>query len=197
MAELAEEGRDNMPSPANSPQQVGPALRRASWPGSHLRVGDAERTAVADNLAKHFSDGRLDDAEFRERLDKAMRATTMADLTGLLFDLPDAAPAKPQPQPQLQPQLQPPAAGRRHQRKMLKLQLERERLRLTHERRQQRHATRRQRSQTLGWTLLLAAGVVLMITVANALRHSIGAWLLLGLIAFFWLRRGCSGYRGS
>jgi Domain of unknown function (DUF1707) len=176
-----------MSSPAGSPQQAGPALRRASWPGSQMRVSDAERTAIADRLARHFSDGRLDEAEFRERLDRAMRATTMADLTGLLSDLPDAEPA--------QPPL--PAGGKRHQRKMLKIQLERERQRLKHERRQHRQAARRQRTRSLAWLALLAAGVVLAIVVANALRHSIGAWLLLGLIAFIWLRRGHSGYRGS
>lgn len=176
-----------MPSPAGSPQQADPALRRANWPGSQMRVSDVERTAIADRLAKHFGDGRLDEAEFRERLDRAMRATTMADLTGLLSDLPDAEPA--------QPEL--PAGNRRHQRKMLKIQLERERLRLKHERRQQRHATRRLRVRSLGGLALLAAGVVLVIIVANTLRHSIGAWLLLGLIAFIWLRRGHSGYRGS
>jgi hypothetical protein len=176
-----------MSSPAGSPQQAGPALRRASWPGSQMRVSDTERTAVADRLAQHFSDGRLDEAEFRERLDRAMRATTMADLTGLLSDLPDAEPAPPQV----------PAGGRRHQRKMLKIQLERDRLRLRHERRQQRQAARRGRARSLGSLVLLAAGVVLAIIVANALRHSIGAWLLLGLIAFIWLRRGHGGYRGS
>ncbi|HTZ90996.1 MAG TPA: DUF1707 domain-containing protein [Streptosporangiaceae bacterium] len=176
-----------MSSPAGSPQQAAPALRRASWPGSQMRVSDAERTAIADRLAKHFSDGRLDESEFSERLDRAMRATTMADLTGLLSDLPDSEPALPQP----------PAGGRRHQRKMLKIQVERERLRLKHERRQQRKATHRQRTRSLGWLVLLAAGVVLAIIVANALRHSIGAWLVLGLIAFIWLRRGHSGYRGS
>ena len=66
----------------------GPALRRASWPGSEMRVGDTERSAIADRLAEHFSDGRLDEAEFNDRLDRAMQAKTMGDLTGLLADLP-------------------------------------------------------------------------------------------------------------
>jgi hypothetical protein len=53
-----------------------------------LRVSDAERQAVADQLSKHFADGRLDQAEFDERLGQAMNAKTYRDLDGLLTDLP-------------------------------------------------------------------------------------------------------------
>src|ERR1700742_252756 len=53
-----------------------------------LRVSDAERQAVADQLSKHFADGRLDQAEFDERLSQAMGAKTYRDLDGLLTDLP-------------------------------------------------------------------------------------------------------------
>jgi hypothetical protein len=152
-----------------------------------MRVGDAERSAIADRLAQHFSDGRLSEAEFNDRLDQAMRATTMADLTGLLSDLPDAEDA--------QPQL--PAAGRRHERKMLKVQLERERLRLKHERRQHRRAERHRHAYAMRWIpVFVVAGVIAVIAV-HTLTHSIGAWLVLGLIAYLWLRRRDSGYRGD
>ena len=63
--------------------------------GTDMRIGDAERTEVADRLARHFGDGRLDDAEFGQRLDRAMRAKTMTDLSGLLADLPPDAAAAP------------------------------------------------------------------------------------------------------
>ena len=53
-----------------------------------LRVSDAERQAVADQLSHHFGDGRLDQAEFDERLSQAMNAKTYRDLDGLLTDLP-------------------------------------------------------------------------------------------------------------
>ena len=53
-----------------------------------LRVSDAERQAVADQLSQHFGDGRLDQAEFDERLSQAMNAKTYRDLDGLLTDLP-------------------------------------------------------------------------------------------------------------
>jgi len=53
-----------------------------------LRISDAERAEVADRLSRHYSDGRLDQAEFNERLDRAMKAKTQADLNGLFTDLP-------------------------------------------------------------------------------------------------------------
>jgi len=60
----------------------------------HMRVSDAERQAVADRLAEHFSSGRLDQAEFDERVGRAMSAKTRADLDGLFDDLPETgAPA--------------------------------------------------------------------------------------------------------
>jgi hypothetical protein len=73
------------------------------WFGSpysdqHLRVSDAERQAVADRLAEHFSAGRLDQAEFDERVGRAMSAKTRADLNGLFDDLPETgAPAATDP----------------------------------------------------------------------------------------------------
>src|SRR2546421_11387767 len=66
----------------------------------HMRVSDAERQAVADRLAEHFSSRRLDQAEFDERVGKAMSAKTRADLNGLFDDLPETrAPAAPGPAP--------------------------------------------------------------------------------------------------
>jgi uncharacterized protein DUF1707 len=64
----------------------------------HMRVSDAERQAVADRLAEHFSAGRLDQAEFDERVGRAMSAKTRADLNGLFEDLPETgAPAATDP----------------------------------------------------------------------------------------------------
>ena len=57
-------------------------------PQPDLRVSDADRQAIADQLSKHFGDGRLDQAEFDERLSQAMSAKTYRDLDGLLADLP-------------------------------------------------------------------------------------------------------------
>ncbi len=70
-------------------------MRRGGYAHRDLRVSDAERAEVADRLAKHYSDGRLDQAEFDERVDQAMRAKTRSDLSGLLDDLPSADDAEP------------------------------------------------------------------------------------------------------
>ena len=73
----------------------------------NMRVSDAERQAVADRLAEHFSSGRLDQAEFDERVGRAMNAKTRADLSGLFDDLPETgAPAAangPHPHPHPHP----------------------------------------------------------------------------------------------
>jgi ferric-dicitrate binding protein FerR (iron transport regulator) len=53
-----------------------------------MRISDAERAEAADLLSKNYGDGRLDEAEFHQRLDQAMRAKTYADLGGLFDDLP-------------------------------------------------------------------------------------------------------------
>jgi hypothetical protein len=78
-------------------------LFRGPYIDQNMRVSDAERQAVADRLAEHFSDGRLDHAEFDERVGRAMSAKTRADLAGLMDDLPETAlpgtgaPAVPAP----------------------------------------------------------------------------------------------------
>jgi hypothetical protein len=64
-------------------------LFRGPYADQHLRVSDAERQAVTDRLAEHFADGRLDQAEFDERVGRAMSAKTRADLNGLFDDLPE------------------------------------------------------------------------------------------------------------
>jgi GntR family transcriptional regulator len=64
----------------------------------HLRVSDAEREAVAVRLAEHFAAGRLDQAEFDDRVGRAMSAKTRGDLSGLFADLSETgAPAVPAP----------------------------------------------------------------------------------------------------
>ena len=63
----------------------------------HLRVSDAERQEVADRLAEHYASGRLDQAEFDDRVGRAMGAKTRADLGGLFADLPETgAPVVPE-----------------------------------------------------------------------------------------------------
>jgi hypothetical protein len=55
----------------------------------NLRASDADREAMADRLRKHHTDGRLDQDEFQERLDRCFAAKTVGELTELTRDLPD------------------------------------------------------------------------------------------------------------
>ncbi|RFU37704.1 DUF1707 domain-containing protein [Actinomadura logoneensis] len=58
-------------------------------PGDALRVGDAERDAVALALHEHFAAGRLDRAELDDRLGAALAARTLGDLRAVVRDLPE------------------------------------------------------------------------------------------------------------
>jgi hypothetical protein len=60
-----------------------------------LRVSDAERDAVAAELAEHLKEGRLDTAEFDERVGQAVTAKTRGDLDRLMTDLPRPDPGPP------------------------------------------------------------------------------------------------------
>ena len=56
--------------------------------GFNVRVGDADREAVAAQLRDHYADGRLTLDELNERLDQAFGAKTKSDLTTVMRDLP-------------------------------------------------------------------------------------------------------------
>jgi hypothetical protein len=56
-----------------------------------IRASDLERDEAAHRLQAAFADGRLDDAEFDERMRAALTARTRAQLDQLLTDLPDSA----------------------------------------------------------------------------------------------------------
>jgi DUF1707 SHOCT-like domain len=58
-----------------------------------LRVGDAEREAVAAELREHYAQGRLTIEDFQRRLDAALTARTRGELDGLIKDLPHAMPS--------------------------------------------------------------------------------------------------------
>src|SRR6266702_8950091 len=58
--------------------------------GYNVRVGDADREAIAAQLREHYADGRLTLEELNERLDQAFAATTKADLNTVTRDLPQA-----------------------------------------------------------------------------------------------------------
>ena len=68
-------------------------------------MSDAERQSAVDALRVAFSDGRLDLAEYDERIGRAYAAVTYADLDRLFTDLPHpltvttSPPYLPYPQP--------------------------------------------------------------------------------------------------
>ena len=72
-----------------SPTPAQQWTRRLRYSDQHIRVSDAERNAVAELLGQHYADGRLDQAEFDERVNRTMAAKTRGDLQGLFDDLPE------------------------------------------------------------------------------------------------------------
>jgi hypothetical protein len=77
---------DHRPRPA-------PLLPKPADPT--VRIGDAERDLVIDQLADHHAAGRLSFKEFEDRMASAWAARTGADLAVLTADLPAPAPARP------------------------------------------------------------------------------------------------------
>jgi hypothetical protein len=59
--------------------------------GYNVRIGDADREAIAAQLREHFADGRLTLDELNERLDQTFAAKTRDDLNVVMRDLPHVA----------------------------------------------------------------------------------------------------------
>jgi Domain of unknown function (DUF1707) len=138
-------------------------VNTASSASPSMRVSDAERGEVADRLSKHYGDGRLDQAEFNERLDQAMRAKTRQDLDGLFTDLPEgeaAANAVPGQAPHGHPQHGHPQYGH------------------------PQYGQRRHR------VLFLVLVIALTAAGGQALVRSYIPWFLIGLLVALWLRYG-------
>ena len=55
------------------------------------RIGDADRDRAIDLLREHHAAGRLDAAEFDERMSAVLSARTRADLEPLFADLPSGS----------------------------------------------------------------------------------------------------------
>jgi hypothetical protein len=58
-----------------------------------LRVSDADRHAVIDDLRRHTGEGRLTLDEFEERVDEVLRARTWAELDATTRELPSLQPS--------------------------------------------------------------------------------------------------------
>jgi hypothetical protein len=58
-----------------------------------IRVSDADRDRVSDQLRDHFAAGRITSGELDERLSAALNAKTFGDLRRIMADLPGPVPA--------------------------------------------------------------------------------------------------------
>jgi len=58
-----------------------------------IRVSDAGRDRVSDQLRDHFAAGRITSGELDERLSAALSAKTFGDLRRIMADLPGPVPA--------------------------------------------------------------------------------------------------------
>jgi hypothetical protein len=67
-------------------------------PDPQLRIGNTEREAVVEHLSAALADGRLELAEYDDRVQQVYTAKTGADLVPLTADLPaPPPPAAPKP----------------------------------------------------------------------------------------------------
>lgn len=74
-----------------------------------LRASDAERDTAVRALTTHYADGRLDRAEFDERVGAALAARTRRELDALFADLPGPSPAAVAPYDPAEPAAAAPA----------------------------------------------------------------------------------------
>jgi Flp pilus assembly protein TadB len=159
-----------MPSPTGPSGSAGggPGPRRHfRYGGGDLRASDAERAEVADRLSRHYQDGRLDQAEFNERLDRAMNAKTRGDFSGLFYDLPDLQ----------DPADQPGSGGQSSQSRQPSGPA-------FNPGRMQRRSGQR---GSLSYAMFLCCVVVLTIVVAHTLLHSFVLWALLAVVGLLLL----------
>jgi hypothetical protein len=132
-----------------------------------MRVSDAERNEVADELSRNYGEGRLDETEFNHRLDQAMQAKTRSDLTGLLDDLPSPLAALPggRSGPPLAP-------------------------------RQPTRPDRLPRGRRRFRPVELILFVIIAVIVGHIVTHIFFTpWLLIAILAFLWLRYRPHHYR--
>ena len=63
-------------------------LDRLAGRNLNLRAADADRERTADRLRTGHAEGRLDLAEFQERIERCYEAKTFGELEALVTDLP-------------------------------------------------------------------------------------------------------------
>jgi hypothetical protein len=87
----APDANDRAPVPA--PEQAPSPVRAPADVPAPIRASDRERDSIVQRLQGAFVEGRIDDAEFDERMRAALTARTRADLDRIVADLPPASAA--------------------------------------------------------------------------------------------------------
>jgi Domain of unknown function (DUF1707) len=165
--------------PQNSPPWTqgpgGPGNRRFRYGNADYRASDAERAEIADRLSKHYQDGRLDQAEFNERLDRAMNAKNRSEFHGLFADLPELPDQQADTQKGKKAQFGPtgPAGGF-----------------------PMRIGPQGQCRSVLSQLLFIAVIVLAVVILAHALTHAFLPWILLAGLGFVLLRIDRNRRRG-
>ena len=82
---------------------VGPGYGAAGMARAQMRASTADRDRAVELLTRAYTEGRLDKDEHDARVERAMTASTFAELDSVVIDLPGARPVAPTPsaQPQL------------------------------------------------------------------------------------------------
>ncbi|MHB9861431.1 DUF1707 SHOCT-like domain-containing protein [Streptomyces sp. YIM S03343] len=93
----AQPNQANQPNHANQPARADHPNHPDDPHIQNLRASDADRERVAEVLRDAVAEGRLDMAEFEERLETTYQARTYAELTPITRDLPAAGVTPPHP----------------------------------------------------------------------------------------------------
>jgi hypothetical protein len=81
---------------------VGPGYGPADMTRAQMRASTADRDRAVELVTRAYTEGRLDKDEHDARVERAMTASTFAELDSVVIDLPGARPvaAMPSAQPQ-------------------------------------------------------------------------------------------------
>ena len=81
---------------------VGPTYG-AGMARGQMRASTVDRDRAVELITRAYTEGRLDKDEHDDRVERAMTATTFADLDSVVIDLPGGRPAAPDPLPRTNP----------------------------------------------------------------------------------------------
>jgi hypothetical protein len=82
---------------------VGPGYGAADMERAQMRASTADRDRAVELLTRAYTEGRLDKDEHEARVERAMTASTFAELDAVVIDLPGGGPAAPPPLAPMQP----------------------------------------------------------------------------------------------